>query len=85
MASPRKFRMQQAIQAYSQSPGASIRAIAAANDVDYSTLSRRLKGQPSRSIARQPQQLLSNEQESLLKRWILDLESQGYAPTFNTV
>ena len=85
MASPREFRMQQAIQAYSQSPGASIRAIAAANDVDYSTLSRRLKGQPSRSIARQPQQLLSNEQESLLKRWILDLESQGHAPTFNTV
>ena len=85
MASNREERMQQAISDYHTFSDASIRSVATANDVDYSTLSRRLKGQSSRSIARQPQQLLSNEQEGLLKRWILDLEAQGHAPTFNTI
>jgi hypothetical protein len=85
MAANREQRIQQAIQDYQTSSNTSIRAAAAANDVDYSTLSRRLKGQLPRSIARQVQQLLSNEQETLLKRWILDLEAQGHAPSFNTV
>lgn len=85
MASLRELRLQQAIADAQTFSGASLRSIAASNDVDYSTLSRRLKGQLPQSTAHQHQQLLSSEQENLLKRWILDLELQGHAPSFNTV
>ena len=53
MASYREERMQQAITDYHTHSDASIRSVASVNDVDYSTLYRRLKGQPSRLIARQ--------------------------------
>jgi hypothetical protein len=85
MASQRDFRLQQAIADTQTFSGASLRSIAASNDVDYTTLSRRLKGQLPRKTAHQRQQLLSSEQEDLLKRWIIDLEQQGHAPSFNTV
>jgi hypothetical protein len=78
-------RMEEAIKDFKAYSESSIRAVAAANDVDHTTLSRRLNGQTSRAIAREPQQLLTNEQEALLKRWILDLEIQGHAPTFKAV
>lgn len=85
MASERELRIQQAIADTQTFPGASLRSIAANNDVHHTTLSRRLNGQPPRSNAHQHRQLLSIEQEELLKRWIIDLEAQGHAPSFNTV
>jgi len=85
MASNRETRIQDALQGLLSNEYTSIRAAAAANDVDHTTLSRRLKGQVPRAIARESQQLLSNEQEGLLKQWILDLEAQGHAPTFTAI
>jgi len=82
MASNRETRIQQAISDYETRRYATIRAAAAANDVDRKTLGRRLQGGFSRPIARETQQLLSNQQEQMLKQWILDLEAQGHAPTF---
>ena len=75
MADNREIRLQQAIQGFLSHQYSSIRAAATANDVSHVTLSRRLKGQVPRAIACEPQQLLSNQQEGLLKQWILDLEA----------
>lgn len=85
MASNRETRLQQAIQGFLSRQYTSIRAAAAANDVDHTTVSRRLKGQVPRGLARESQQLLSNQQEELLKQWILDLETQGHAPTYTAI
>jgi hypothetical protein len=85
MTSNRELRLQQALQDLQTHKYPSIRAAAAANEVDHTTLSRRLKGQVSRSLARESQQLLSNQQEMLLKQWILDLEAQGHAATYTTI
>ena len=87
MTSNRETRLQDAIQGFLSNQYTSIRAAAAAaaNDVDHTTVSRRLKGQLPRAHAREPQQLLSNQQEGLLKQWILDLEAQGHAPTFTAI
>jgi len=85
MASNQELRLQQAVDGYQSGQYSSIRAAAAANDVPHNTLQRRLQGGLSRSLAREQQQLLSNEQEHLLKSWIIDLERQGHAPTFATV
>jgi hypothetical protein len=85
MASNRETRMLQAISDYQNRRYTSIRAAAAANDVDRKSLGRRLQGGISRAIAREPQQLLSNQQEQMLVRWILDLEVQGHPPSFTQV
>lgn len=82
MASNREARMLQAISDYQTRRYTSIRAAAAANDVNHMTLGRRLRGGNSRAIAREPQQLLSNQQKQILVRWILDLEMQGHPPSF---
>src|SRR6266852_2909197 len=85
MASNQEVRLQQAIDDYQTRRYPSIRAAAAANDVDRKTLGRRLKGGISVAQSREPQQLLSNQQEEMLKRWIIDLEAQGHPPTFSAV
>ena len=85
MTSNRESRLQDAIQGILSNQYTSIRAAAAANDVDHTTVSRRLKSQLPRSLACEPQQLLSNQQEGLLKQWILDLEAQGHTPTFTAI
>jgi len=61
MASNRETRMLQAIIDYQNRRYTSVRAAAAANDVNHVSLGRRLRGGLSRAIAREPQQLLSNE------------------------
>jgi len=63
----------------------SIRAAAAANSVNCMTLTRRLNGGLSIAQSREPTQLLTNEQEEMIKRWIIELETMGHAPTFNAV
>jgi len=55
--------MLQAISDYQNRRYTSIRAAAAANDVNYITLGRRLRGGILQAIAREPQQLLLNDQE----------------------
>lgn len=85
MASNKELRLQQAINDYQMCRYTSIRAAAAANDVDRVTLGRRLHGGLSVTQSREPQQSLTNTQEILLKGWIIDLEAQGHAPTFSTV
>ena len=75
MASNQETRILQAISDYQTRRYTSIRAAAAANDVNRMTLARRLQGGNLRVIAREPQQLLSNQQEQMLVRWILDLEA----------
>ena len=85
MASNREIRLQQAIADYNSNRYQSIRAAAAANDIDHTTLSRRLKGQVSRQLAQELKQLYSDKQEELLVALILDLEAQGHAPTFATI
>ena len=58
----------------------SVRAAAAAYNVNEATLRRRLKGQStSRQVARQKQQLLSPTQEALISTWVLDCEQGGYS------
>lgn len=85
MAANRETRIQQAILDYETRRYPTIRSAAAANDVDRKTLGRRLQGCNSRAIAREPQQLLSNQQEQMLVRWILDLEAQGHPPSFTQI
>ena len=85
MASNQETRLQQAILDYQSRRYPTIRAAAAANDVNRMTLSRRLQGGTSRAIARETQQLLSNQQEQMLVQWILDLEAQGHPPSFTQI
>ena len=85
MASTRETRMLQAISDYQTRRYTSILAAAAANDVNHVSLGRRLRGGISRAIAREPQQILSNEQEQMLVRWVLDLEAQGHPPSFTQI
>ena len=54
MASNREQRLQQAISDFETQKYPSIRAAAAANDVDRKTLGRRLRGGLSRIVAREP-------------------------------
>jgi len=77
MSLSKEVRTQTAVDAYLFRQYRSIREAAAAQDIDRKTLRRRIEGGLSRAIAREPQQLLSNEQEHQLKRWILDLEIVG--------
>jgi len=53
--------------------------------VEELPLRRRLKGGNSLALEREPQQLLSNDQEKKLKKWITDLEAQGHAPSFSQI
>ena len=55
-------------------------AAAKALNVPYSTLNHRFKGRPTRVQAHENQQLLSEEEETELARWIRQLAVQGYPP-----
>jgi len=66
MASNQETRIQQAILDHQSRRHPTIRAAAAANDVNRMTLSHRLQGGTLRAIAREPQQLLLNQQEQIL-------------------
>ncbi|OAL34023.1 hypothetical protein AYO20_06671 [Fonsecaea nubica] len=87
MSPTRETGIQQAITDYRTRKYPSIRACATANEVNYATLSRRLKGSTqSATLSHEPQQLLSNAQEVTLKGWILDLEALSGKPlSFDSV
>lgn len=59
----------------------SIRAAGASIGVDRKTLGGRIEGGLSRRNSHFNQQVLTPIQEELLGQWILQLETQGYAPT----
>ncbi len=57
MAQNREIRIQQALLDLATLQNATIRSVAAANDVDFTTLSRRISGQAPRALAYQHRQL----------------------------
>ena len=57
---------------------ASKRAAGRAHNVDRSTLTRRMRGGLNPTEFHAPYQLLSPTQESLLARWIIELDHQGH-------
>lgn len=57
----------------------SLRACAAAYNLDHTTLSRRRRGQRSRVISHANQQKLSPIQEDMLAKWLLEAERAGHA------
>ena len=59
----------------------SAQAAAIALNLRPDTVWRRLRGIPTRTEARQQQQLLSKTQEKTLLKWIKELTSSGYAPS----
>jgi hypothetical protein len=81
MDTPKEQAIAGAIQSLSTNQYSSIRAAAAAFDVDRRTLTRRLRGGLTHTQAAQPSLLLSPEQERLLIQWILDLERAGHPPS----
>jgi 4-hydroxybenzoate polyprenyltransferase len=74
--------LQLAITAYQQGQFASIRATATAYQIPVATLHRRIRGlTTTRRNAHESQQLLSQTQEDLVVRWILDCKRVGYSIT----
>jgi hypothetical protein len=71
MASFHEQKLQQALEDLHAQKFSSIRAAAKAHNVHQATLHRRSKGGISKPEARVAQQLLSQEQEGLLVKWIL--------------
>jgi hypothetical protein len=67
----------QAATAYRNGEYTSIRACADAFSVSYSTLSYRLSGRVSRSIACESSQILSTAEEKALVKWITRLSTAG--------
>ena len=63
----------------------SANAAAIALNLRPDTVQRRLHGIPTRTEARQQQQLLSKTQEKTLLKWIKELTSSGYAPSHRTL
>jgi hypothetical protein len=85
MASPFEEQINGALESIRTHQYPSIRAAAKAYGVNHRTLTRRLRGGLSYTQARQPQLLLSPEQEDLLVRWILDLERLGHPPNHTQI
>jgi len=69
-----------AIRAFDDGHYTSLKAACKAKGAPYSTVYDRYRGRPTRTQARERQQLLSSKQEELLVQWILDREQVGQAP-----
>ena len=81
MTSFHEQKIEQALEEFDSHRFPSIRAAAKAHNLPPTTLNRRIQGGISKQEARSTQQLLSQHQEALLARWILDLEAGGFAPS----
>ena len=73
-----EIRIQNAIVAYNTRQYRSIRKVARAFKVPYSTIKDRLSEASSRAQAREAQQNLSNAEEKTLVRWITRLTVTGF-------
>lgn len=74
-----------AIKAIQEGKIASIRAAARAYDVPHVTLTRRLKGGAPQRGTPAVTRKLTQQEEEVLVRWILDMDSRGYAPRVGDV
>ena len=74
-----------AIQAYKNGDFKSIRATALAFDVNRFTLTRRLAGIPQRATLRANHSKLTQLEEDSLVKWIISMDSRGFAPRKHTV
>jgi len=73
-------RIELAIQAYKQGQFKSLRRAADAYNVNQSTLQRRYNGTLARANCQSNRQKLTATEEQTIARYILDLDSQGFAP-----
>ena len=78
-------QLNEAIESLTTRKYTSIRAAAKAYGVDRITLTRRLRGGRSAQEAHKSFFKLSPEQETLLIRWINDLEAAGHAPNHTRI
>jgi hypothetical protein len=74
-------RIALALQAYQQGRFSSLRAVARTYDVPRSTLIRRIKGTPLRSISMSANLKLTQTEETTLVQWILSMDTRGIPPT----
>lgn len=75
----REQRIAAALQDLESGALSSLRQAAVTYDIDYSTLSRRRRGQQSRVEAHAQEQKLTPELEALLASWLIDAERAGHA------
>ena len=73
-------RIELALQAYNKGQFRSLRRAADAFNVHYRTLTRRYNGTLSRADTRSSSQKLTTTEEETIVRYILDLDSRGFAP-----
>ena len=76
----KEARMTLAIDAMRKSPNLSLRSTARTYRVPYSTLSTRINGHTALSERRPASHKLTEIEEEVLIRYILDLDSRGFAP-----
>ena len=81
MPGPNEISLAEAIDDVQTRKFASIRAAARFHHVDPLTLQRRLRGGLSQKQQHKEQLLLSEQQEKLLKSWILESEAAGHPVT----
>jgi hypothetical protein len=79
-SSNQEGRIQLALSAYNSQQFRSLRRAAKAFEVPLTTLSRRRKGVTHRPETRHAQHKLTATEEQTIVRYILDLDSRGFAP-----
>jgi hypothetical protein len=78
-------KVQLALQALPNNPKLSLRAAAKIYSVNHKKLSRRQRGQLSRRDIPANSRKLTNLEESVIVRYILDLDSKGFPPRLSGV
>jgi helix-turn-helix, Psq domain len=73
-------RVQLAIKALNDGVVDTVRTAARHYEVPRETLHRRMRGTLPRADKTPNRQKLSVQEEEVLKEWVLDLDSRGYAP-----
>lgn len=85
-ATLRERNIQKAIRSYKQGVFSSIHQAAASQDVPYSTVYYRMKGERKpRTIAHEKEQLLSRREGNKVKKWICFMDEKGLPIRFDLV
>jgi hypothetical protein len=77
--------IQLAILAVTSSQISAVRRAAAAYEVVESTLRNRRAGKPARRDCQPNSKKLTQREEEVIIRYILDLDTRGFSPTYNAV
>jgi hypothetical protein len=85
MSSQKEAQILLALQAFKKAPKQSVREIAQIYSVPKTTLLARLKGRPARLNQTANSRKLTDLEESVLVREILDLQARGFPPRLQTV